>query len=495
MDVPVEPADRDRRRASRDRRRGLHDRRHFWPRMVGPTGIGRVVRWFTGPWSSANGLTWLRLLVLFLIVRWGVLTVYSIPSASMEPTLNGDTSWFSRDRVAINKLAYGPRYPFTAQRIVRTGAPERWDVVVFNSPQPTDEGDVLIKRVVGLPGEVVHVVRDGVYIAGELLSVPDDLAGKLRYTPRLEATPEYVNRLALSWAKATIIPAEILKNTTPARYRLQEDLVKLAGEIRNVEVAALGPARAAELVQGSVAPESLTLIRKWREDFLRRAGAPRYGVSSSLDTTLVPRGHYFVLGDNGPESIDSRIFGFVPHENLVGRAFAIVTPFSRVRDISGFMQEPRGRLIFFGGLALVLVWELVPGLIAFSWTLRGAIPALGLKRGDRVLVNRIVYGPRLPLTHHRLVWWSTPKPGDVVCFLMSHAGNGFDVYFGEVLSIDRAQGWRAIVRGPGDAEQRGLALTRRDVVGRVRVVWAPRGRRGRVRPGARVESTGADRLH
>ena len=109
MGAPVEPADRDRRRASRDRRRSLRDRRHFWPRMVAAGGIGHVVRWFTGPWSSANGLSWLRLLILFAIIRWGLLTVYSIPSASMEPTLNGDPSWFGRDRVAVNKLAFGPR--------------------------------------------------------------------------------------------------------------------------------------------------------------------------------------------------------------------------------------------------------------------------------------------------------------------------------------------------------------------------------------------------
>jgi len=458
-------------------------------------GLGRAIRWLTGPWSSANGLSWLRLIILFLIVRWGVLTVYAIPTASMEPALNGDPSWFTRDRVAINKLAYGPRYPFSVQRILRTGTPKRWDIVVFNSSQPTDEGDVLIKRVVGLPGEIVHVRATGLFIDNKPVSLPAELEGKLHYTPGLEATPDDVNRLALAWAKAAIIPAEILKNTSPARPVLQEELKKLGAAVRRVDVTKLNPYPAAQLVNESISPASLALIKQWRESYLRRVGSSRYGVSSSLESTLVPNGHYFVLGDNGPESIDSRIFGFVPHENLVGRAFAIVTPFSRMRDVSGFMQEPRGRLIFFGCLALVLVWELVPGLIAFSWTLRGAIPALGLKRGDRVVVNRIVFGPRIPFLQHRAVWWRLPKPGDVLCFMMSHNGTGFDLFFGEVLSVDRTHSFRVIVRGPGEAEQRGLVLTRRDIVGRVRLVWAPRGRRGRVRPIPRVESAGADRLH
>lgn len=495
MSAPIEPADRDRRQATRDRRRSLRDRRHFWSRLMNAGSLGRAIRWLTGPWSSANGLSWLRVLILFFIVRWGVVTVYGIPTSSMEPTLHGDASWFTRDRVAINKLAFGPRYPFTSQRIVPTGSPKRWDIVVFNSPQPTDEGNVLIKRVVGLPGEIVHVLPTGLYIDNKPVTIPAELADHLHYCPGLEATPDDLNRLALVWAKSAIIPAEILQNTSDARYKLQEDLVKLNAKLRNVDVAKLQEFPAAQLVQECVTPGSMVLIRHWREEFLRRMGASRYGVSSSLETTLVPRGHYFVLGDNGPESIDSRIFGFVPHENLIGRAFGTVTPFNRMRDLSGFLQEPRGRLIFFGTIALVLAWELIPGFIAFSWTLRGAIPAVGLKRGDRVIVNRIVFGPRLPFTHHRIFWWNKPKPGDVVCFRMSRSGNGFDLYFGDVISVDHAKGLRVIVRGPGEAEQRGLVLQRRDIVGRASMIWAPRRRRGRVRPAARVESAAADRLH
>jgi signal peptidase I len=458
--------------------------------MVPAAGVGRVLRWLTGPWSSANGLSWLRLLIVFVVLRWGFLTVYSIPSASMEPVLNGDASWFTRDRVAINKLAYGPRYPFTTQRIFRGGVPKRWDIVVFNSPQPTDEGDVLIKRVVGLPGEIVRVLPNGLFVNGKRILEPAHLAGMLNYTPGLEATHDEVNRLALMWAKRGMIPADIVRDTSPARAQLQKDLEKLSDKVQETNVTGIHPLVAADLVR-EVAPEGLALIRKWREDYLRRVGMSRYGVSTSLEMTLVPQDHYFVLGDNGPESIDSRIFGWVPHENLVGRAFAIVTPFGRARDLSGFLDEPRGRLIFFGSIALALAWELLPGFLCFSWTLRGAIPALRLKRRDRVVVNRIVYGLRVPFTNHRVLWWRSPKPGEVLCFLMSPSGNGFDLYFGDVLSVDSTGGLQVIVRGPGGTEPYSYRLSRRDIVGRVRVVWAPRNRRGRVR----VESTGDNRLH
>ncbi len=492
MDAPVEPADRDRRRAPRDRRRRVRDRRHFWTRLAPVGGLGRAVRWLTGPWSSANGVSWLRLLILFLVIRWGALTVYSIPTPSMEPALHGDVSLFKRDRVAVNKLAFGPRFPFTSQRIVPTGSPKRWDIVVFNSPDPADGGELMIKRVVGLPGEIVKIHLGSLHINDVRVEPPTDIAGGLNYTGGLEATEDDVNRLALNWAKSGRIPVDILQDTSAARMQLQKDLESLGKELKTVEITSLGPIKAAKYAQ-SIAPEGMALVRKWWEGRIGRHPA-RYGVTDSIENNIVPQGNYFVLGDNGPESVDSRIFYTVPHENLVGRAFAIVIPVGRAGDLSGFLDTPRGRLVFYGTLVLVALWEIVPGFVAFSWKIRGAIPVLGLARGDHVIVDRLFYGPRIPFTHHRMLWWRRPRHGEAVCFLMSRSKGGFDLYFGEVLSIESGAQWRAIVRGPGDADSRPLVLDARDIVGRVRGIWRPVRRLGRVRAAVQVESPHGDRL-
>ncbi len=85
---------------------------------------------------------------------------YVIPSGSMIPTL------LEQDRVVVFKAAYGLRVPFTHVELARFEEPGRGDVIVFSSP--TDD-TTFIKRVVGLPGDIVEV-RDGrVYLNGELV--------------------------------------------------------------------------------------------------------------------------------------------------------------------------------------------------------------------------------------------------------------------------------------------------------------------------------------
>ncbi len=489
MERPIEPADRDRRRATRDRRRAVHDRRNFWPRFTGSGAIGAVVRWFTGPWTSANGLSWMRLLILFLIIRWGVLTVYSIPSESMEPVLHGDTNFAARDRVAVNKLAFGPRVPFTTARIFETGAPKRWDIVVFDSPAPSEEGQILIKRVVGLPGERVRVVNGGILVDGKRLDPPEEIAETLSYLAEYDTGDETIARLIVGFAKSRRIPVNLPKEPRSSFKVLREDIDRIHTEIGDQNLDAISRGAALRLAR-SARPETWDLVRQWWIRELQAMMPLQYGVLTGAEYATVPEGFYFCLGDNGPESFDSRMFGWVAKENLIGRAFAIVTPPGRARDLSGFSSTPRGRLILYGSIALLLAWEIVPGFILFSLKLRGSIPSAGLRRGEHVVVDRLTYGLRIPFLRHRFVWWRAPRPGEILCYRMSRS-RAHDVYFGEVKHVERAGGLRVVVTGPpteGDVPAL-YALTAPDIVGLVRAVWLPGRRRRRIRTAAsRVES-------
>ncbi|WP_407352347.1 signal peptidase I [Luteimonas sp. R10] len=99
-------------------------------------------------------------LAVVLILRSFVAEPFRIPSSSMMPTL------LIGDFILVNKFAYGLRLPISNRKFVDIGAPERGDVVVFRPPHQPDQD--WIKRVVGLPGDVIEYRDNKVYVNGEV---------------------------------------------------------------------------------------------------------------------------------------------------------------------------------------------------------------------------------------------------------------------------------------------------------------------------------------
>lgn len=114
-------------------------------------------------------------LALALLIRWPIAEPYRIPSSSMEPTLHGDNRFGRGDRVFVNKWIYGVRYPFMNKRIWYGKKPQRWDIVVFKTVEKDAIHKTLVKRVVGLPGERVHIADGKIYINGKPLELPPDM--------------------------------------------------------------------------------------------------------------------------------------------------------------------------------------------------------------------------------------------------------------------------------------------------------------------------------
>lgn len=111
--------------------------------------------------------TLLALLVLAVFLRGTVVEAFKIPSGSMIPTL---MPW---DHILVCKFSYGLRLPFLPKMLLRWAQPQRGDIVVFTRPDdvstPEDEGGVnIIKRVIGLPGDMVEVRGTRVYINNAL---------------------------------------------------------------------------------------------------------------------------------------------------------------------------------------------------------------------------------------------------------------------------------------------------------------------------------------
>lgn len=83
-----------------------------------------------------------------------------VPTGSMKPTI------LEGDRIFVNKLAYDLKVPFTTLHIAEWGAPKRGDIVVFYSPK---NGTRLVKRTIGLPGDVVELRNDQLIINGSMV--------------------------------------------------------------------------------------------------------------------------------------------------------------------------------------------------------------------------------------------------------------------------------------------------------------------------------------
>lgn len=104
------------------------------------------------------------MLLLLLAARDSFANHYTVPSGSMEHTLQ------IGDRVAVDMRAYGVRLPFTGLMLMETGTPQRGDVAVF--PSPTD-GTRLIKRVAAVAGDEVELVDGRLSINGVPMATLD----------------------------------------------------------------------------------------------------------------------------------------------------------------------------------------------------------------------------------------------------------------------------------------------------------------------------------
>ncbi|WP_367185401.1 signal peptidase I [Inhella sp.] len=213
------------------------------------------------------------LLAVFLL-RSFVFEPFRIPSGSMVPTL------LVGDLIVVNKFHYGIRLPVINKKIVDNHPVQRGDVMVFRYPK--NPAVDYIKRVVAVPGDVVTWRNQKLYLNGQ--EVPTTLQG-----------PFYDRSGAVS------------------RTRYTEQLGALSHDI---------------LVERHLQP----LI----------PGDPTRPHADQCQHTLegltctVPPGHYFMMGDSRDNSEDSRFWGFVPDENIVGKASAVwmhFWDFSRIGPI------------------------------------------------------------------------------------------------------------------------------------------------------------------
>ncbi len=105
--------------------------------------------------------------LLALVIRTYLVQAFKIPSGSMEDTLE------IGDHLLVSKFIYGTKIPFVDTRVLTVRDPRRGDVIVFEYPE--DPSKDFIKRVIGVPGDVVEGKEKKVYVNGKLYENPHEV--------------------------------------------------------------------------------------------------------------------------------------------------------------------------------------------------------------------------------------------------------------------------------------------------------------------------------
>jgi signal peptidase I len=199
---------------------------------------------------------------------------FKIPSGSMIPTL------LVGDLILVNKFHYGVRLPVINTKILDNHEPQRGDVMVFRyPPQPSLD---YIKRVIGVPGDEVAYLNKKLTING--VPVPKT------------AQSDFFEADAMRYSK---------------QFQEQQ-----SGKTYNT----LNDDNRPAFVPGA-------------SEFVFR---DQCNYSAEGVVCKVPKGHYFMMGDNRDNSLDSRYWGFVPEANIVGKAFFVWMNFGDFKRIGGF---------------------------------------------------------------------------------------------------------------------------------------------------------------
>jgi signal peptidase I len=120
--------------------------------------------------------------LIALFIRTFVVQAFKIPTGSMEPTL------LVGDYLLVNKFIYGLRIPYTHRKLFQYKKPQRGDIIVFIYPKdPTKD---FIKRVIGMEGEKVQIIRNKIYINDRLI---DDPWGHFQFSQQLGYSPMMEN--------------------------------------------------------------------------------------------------------------------------------------------------------------------------------------------------------------------------------------------------------------------------------------------------------------
>lgn len=238
--------------------------------------------------------------VTILILLFGTTTImqaFVVPTSSMESTV------LVGDHLIVDKLSYAPAGPISKHLLPYTDI-KRGDIIVFKfPPQPTTN---YVKRVMGVAGDHIRVEGKVVYLNGHKLDnetytqhiFPDMAPYRDFFPPRMPP---------VKWKAGSTKPLnhEVLNATSD----IDEQYKAIRGMLED--------------------PSDMGIVNSFLRDNradqypLRVVDMLKDRVDPNTNEIVVPEGSYWAMGDNRDNSLDSRYWGFVPRENIIGKPFVI----------------------------------------------------------------------------------------------------------------------------------------------------------------------------
>lgn len=359
----------------------------FWKKNPKAKKKGFVREWFDAIIFAVVAAT---------IIRMFLIEAYTIPTSSMEKSL------MVGDFLFVSKMSYGPRIPITPlafplvhhtmpftsgtksysesiklpyKRLPGFGKIKNNDIVVFNYPmedfRPVDKRENYIKRCIGIPGDSLKIIDGVVYVNGEVNYQPDDM----QMVNVVKTTGVMLNKKSKLRKKYDLVDGGPISNQGDHKFFLSNRISEELGNEPVIE-AIVPEVKRKGRREEYIFPQSEAF--SWNEDNFGSLYIPKAGETVELNIEVLPlyeraisfyesndlkveedkiyingiettsytfkMDYYFMMGDNRHNSADSRFWGFVPEDHIVGKAVFIWLSLNNYAD--GLFDKIRWSRLF-----------------------------------------------------------------------------------------------------------------------------------------------------